>query len=45
MPTSLRLPREGEPTPHFTLPATDGATIHLGIYPKPVGLILLRHLG
>ncbi|HLZ21278.1 MAG TPA: hypothetical protein VKQ30_04060 [Ktedonobacterales bacterium] len=40
----LRFPRAGEPAPDFTLPATDGAEVQLGIYPKPVALVFLRHL-
>jgi peroxiredoxin len=44
MPSSLRLPRAGEPAPGFTLPATDGEVVHLVAYPKPVALIFLRHL-
>jgi peroxiredoxin len=45
MPSSVsRLPRVGEPVPDFTLPATDGATVHLAAYPKPVALVFLRHL-
>ena len=41
----LHLPPVGSPAPDFTLPATDGATIHLAGFPKPVALIFLRHLG
>jgi peroxiredoxin len=45
MPSSLRrLPHAGEPAPDFTLPATDGGTVHLAAYPKPVALVFLRHL-
>ena len=40
----LRFPREGEPAPDFTLPATDGGEVHLGAYPKQVALVFLRHL-
>ena len=45
MPSSLRrLPHAGEPAPDFTLPATDGGTVDLAAYPKPVVLVFLRHL-
>jgi peroxiredoxin len=30
--------------PDFTLPATDGGTVHLAEYPRPVALVFLRHL-
>ncbi|GAC1458537.1 MAG: hypothetical protein PVSMB4_18080 [Ktedonobacterales bacterium] len=40
----LRLPRVGELAPDFTLPATDGGTVHLAEYPRPVALVFLRHL-
>jgi peroxiredoxin len=40
----LRLPQVGEPAPDFTLPATDGGTVHLADDPKPVVLVFLRHL-
>jgi peroxiredoxin len=41
---SLRLPQVGERAPDFTLPATDGDSIDLAEYPKPVALVFLRHL-
>lgn len=40
----LRLPRVGEPAPEFALPATDGATVDLATTPRPLALVLLRHL-
>jgi peroxiredoxin len=40
----LRLPRVGEPAPALHLPATDGTTVDLATYPKPVALVFLRHL-
>lgn len=41
---SLRQPEVGEVPPDFALPATDGTTVHLAEYPKPVAIVFLRHL-
>ncbi len=40
----LRIPKVGEIAPDFVLPATDGTTIELATYPKPVALVFMRHL-
>ena len=42
--TELRQLREGELAPDFTLPATDGTTVSLSSYPKPLALVFFRHL-
>lgn len=40
----MGLPSVGERAPDFVLPATDGGSIRLSQYPKPVALVFLRHL-
>jgi len=40
----LRQPQVGEIAPDFTLPATDGSTVTLSSYPKPLALVFFRHL-
>lgn len=36
--------RVGEQAPDFTLPATDGSTVTLSSYPKPLAVVFFRHL-
>lgn len=43
-PGKLRVPKPGELAPNFVLPATDGSTVELASYPKPVALVFMRHL-
>jgi peroxiredoxin len=40
----LRLPQVGAPPPNFKLPDTAGETVELAAYPRPVGLVFMRHL-
>jgi peroxiredoxin len=40
----LRQPQLGEVAPDFSLLATDGSTVTLADYPKPLSISFVRHL-